>query len=473
MTKTSKIKLGFLAVILAVPVLPQQIVLAGEEQRAPPQARTAGTLGPQVMRAISSIQELMQPEDEEDEPDLAAAKLELDELYDRRWERMNDFEKQTVLNFYTNYWLTLENYPEAINTFKQLLEIEALREDTRLRTLKSLGQLTAAEEIWQDSILYYELWREASLVEDDIVYRGLSYAHYQADEFDQALPYWIDYMESLLQRYEQSLLPVEVDGVLQPAEPLEFPLGRDDYSYLNGLYFTLEDFPNALELTKTMIMLFDNQTDWMNLSAIYSGLDDEERRVRSLNVAYLKGMIEDENRFLNLGQSMGGIDVPLSGSKIIMDGMEKQIVEESEENLETLAQMHLIGADFEGALGPARRVAEMSDNGDGYDTYGYIHYALANYQDAADAFQMAVDKGDLSNSADTLLFLARSLIELDDFEGARNAAVDSADAGSESEQRSANDYIRFIDSTEERFNIIEERKADAIDFYRPYPSLLE
>ena len=86
---------------------------------------------------------------------------------------------------------------------------------------------------------------------------------------------------------------------------------------------------------------------------------------------------------------------------------------------------------------------------------------------------MAVDKGELSNSADTLLFLARSLIELDDFEGARNAAVDSADAGSESEQRSANDYIRFIDSTEERFTIIEERKADAIDFYRPYPSLLE
>lgn len=192
MTIISRLKLGFLAVVLAIPVLPQQIVLAGEEQRAPPQARTAGTLGPQVMRAISSIQELMQPEDEEDEPDLAAAKLELDELYDRRWERMNDFEKQTVLNFYTNYWLTLENYPEAINTFKQLLEIEALREDTRLRTLKSLGQLTAAEELWQDSILYYGLWREASLVEDDIVYRGLSYAHYQADEFTEALPYWID-----------------------------------------------------------------------------------------------------------------------------------------------------------------------------------------------------------------------------------------------------------------------------------------
>ncbi len=446
------LKLGFLIAALTVPAVPQ-LVLAGEEQRAPPQARTAGTLGPQVMRAISQIQEMMTPEDPEDEPDLDGAKQELDELRERRWERMNDFEKQTLLNFYTNYWLTLENYVEAINTFKELLEIEELREDTRLRTLKSLGQLTAAEEMWRESILYYEQWRDASLEEDDIVFRGLSYAHYQVEELPQALPYWVSYMKMLLDRGEE--------------------LGRDDYAYLNGLYFQLEDFENALDLTKTMIVLFDDQTDWMNLSAVYASLDDEDRRIRSLNVAYLKDMLDDDNRYLNLGQSMGGIDAPLSGAKVLIDGMDKDIIEQDEENLTTLTQMYLIGADYEAALEPALRVAEMSDSGDGYDTYGYIHYVLNNYQEAADAFQLAVDKGNLSNRADTYLFLARSLIELDDFDGALDAARQSADAGNETESRSANDYITFINSTQERYNIIEERKADAIDFYRPYPSLID
>ena len=140
------LKLACLATVMATPVWQSQIVFAGEEQRAPPQARTAGTLGPQVMRAITNIQELMTPEDPEDEPNLVEAKAELDELYERRFERMNDFEKQTTLNFYTNYYLTLENYPEAINTFEQLLTIETLREDTKLRTLKSLGQLYMVEE---------------------------------------------------------------------------------------------------------------------------------------------------------------------------------------------------------------------------------------------------------------------------------------------------------------------------------------
>ena len=453
MKTNNKLCLSFLIGLLVLPIVPTSLVLAGEEQRAPPEARTAGTLGPAVMRAISEIQEMMQPEDPDDEPDLEGAKAELDDLYERRFERMNDFEKQTVLNFYTNYWLTLENYPEAISTFEQLLEIEELREDTRLRTLRSLGQLTAAEERWRDSIRYYELWREASLEEDDVVYRGLSYAHYQVDELAEALPYWIAYMELLLTQGEE--------------------LGRDDYSYLNGLYFQLEDFESALPLTKTMIVLFDEQTDWTNLSAVYASLDDEERRVRSMNVAYLKGMLDDENRFLNLGQSLGGIDIPSSGAKILVDGVDQGFVEETEENLTTLTQMYLLASQYEAALAPALEVAEMSESGDGYDTYGYLHYVMRNYQEAADAFQMAIDKGNLSNRADTLLFLARALIELDDFEGAKDAARQSADAGGESERRSATDYITFIESTESRFNIIAERRQDAIDFYEPYPSLID
>ena len=163
----------------------------------------------------------------------------------------------------------------------------------------------------------------------------------------------------------------------------------------------------------------------------------------------------------------------MGGSGKLVDGVEQGFVEETEENLTTLAQMYLLASDYEAALAPALEVAEVSESGDGYDTYGYLHYVMRNYQEAADAFQMAIDKGNLSNRAETLLFLARALIELDDFEGAKDAATQSADAGGESERRSATDYITFIESTESRFNIIAERRQDAIDFYEPYPSLID
>ena len=332
-----------------------------------------------------------------------------------------------------------------------MLTIETLREDTKLRTLKSLGQLYSAEEEWSESVRNYVLWREASFEEDHIVYRGLSYGHYQQEQFAEALPYWINYMQLLLSRDE--------------------PLDRDDYAYLNGIYFTLEDFTSALEVTKSMIMLYDEATDWMNLSAVYASIDDEERRVRSLNLAYLKGYVEDDNRYLNLGQSMAGLDVPMSGTKIIKEGLDLGIMEPDEDNLTIYTQMFLIASEYEAALEPALLVADLTESGDGWDNVGYIHYVTRNYEDAVEAFQNALDKGDLSDRGDTLLFLARAKIELEDFDGALEAATEAADFGDRDENTSAVNYINFINSTQSRFNIIAERKATAIDFYESYPPL--
>ena len=82
MRLTNKFKLGSLLAAFIVVLLPVQLVFAADdEQRAPPSARTAGTLSDAVMRAIGSIQEKMQPEDPEDEPALVGAKEELGELY--------------------------------------------------------------------------------------------------------------------------------------------------------------------------------------------------------------------------------------------------------------------------------------------------------------------------------------------------------------------------------------------------------
>lgn len=447
----NKLKLGFLVAVLGVAMLPITYVNAGEEQRAPPVARTSGTLGPAVMRAISEIQEMMQPEGEEEEPDLAGAKIALDELRERRFERMNDFEKSTTLNFYTNYYLNLEDYPGAIGIFQEMLQIETLRADIRLRTHRSLGQLYASEENWQGSIDNYEEWRNLSETEDEVVFRGLSYAHYQLESFEQAKPFWISRMELLLAEGEA--------------------LERDDYSYLNGLYFTLEDFESALDLTKTMIVLFDNKTDWQNLSAIYAGLEQDDRGVQALNLYYLKGMMDDDSRYINLAQSLAGIDVPHTGAKILAEGMEKEIVVSDEENLTRLTQMHLMASEYANALEPAIAAAESDETGNAYDTLGYIHYVLHDYESAAEAFEDAIEKGDLNDRSDTLMFLARARLELREFEAAEEAATDAADAGDERASSSARDFLRAIDGRRNYINTIAGRKEDAIDFYQPYPPI--
>lgn len=205
-------------------------------------------LSPNVNAAIAEIQNLMSPEDEEADPDYAAAKVLLDELYESRFERMNDFEKQITLNFYTNYHLSQQDYDQALRNFEQILAIENLRMNTRLRTLRSLGQLYAAEEYWNASISSYEKWQAVSEEEDPLVYKGLSYGNYQLENFEEALVHWERYFAMIRE------LSTEIE--------------RDDYLFLNGLYFMLKDFDSAQELTREMIELFNNDTDKQNLIKI-------------------------------------------------------------------------------------------------------------------------------------------------------------------------------------------------------------
>jgi|GEM_PF-1682837 len=235
-----------------------------DRRQAPTPDNDTGILSERTMRVASEVQELMSPSEDGVEPDLSGAKQMLDSYRERYWERLNDFEKSTLLNFYTNYWLTLEDYPEALNTFEELLTIENLRDDTRLRTLRSLGQLYMAEERWEQAITRYQDWREQSPEEDVIIFRGLSYSNYQLERYADALPYWQQYMS----------FSTEIGDELE----------RDDYAYLNGLYFNLEMFEEALENTKEMIVLFNDPTDWRNLRAVQSrlGITDPQAQIESV-----------------------------------------------------------------------------------------------------------------------------------------------------------------------------------------------
>lgn len=224
---------------------------ANRVRRSPPLS-TTGELREPTMLALNEVQELLAPQDLSVEPMYYRAKERLDQHYDNNWENLNDFEKTSLLNFYVNYWLGVGDYREAINTFEQILQIEEVREDILLRTYRSLGQLYAALEEWEPSIRNYNAWRERSDGDDTVVFKGLSYAHYQLEEFDQALPYWQQFMMLASENGET--------------------LGRDDYAYLNGMYFTLEMFEEALENTKEMIVLFNHPTDWVNLRAIHASL---------------------------------------------------------------------------------------------------------------------------------------------------------------------------------------------------------
>lgn len=436
---------GVLALSALALIVQPTAVLAQDDddgQREPPPTRSSDTLSERVFRVISDIQEMMNPEDGE-EPDLAGAKEELDDL-NERYDSLNDFEKSTLLNFYTNYYLAVDDVQSALETFERILTIENLRVDARLRALMALGQIYASEERYQDAIDAFDRWRELSDTENATVFLLLANSHYNLDNYQQAIPYVLDHMALL-----------EADGR---------EVRRNIYSLLNVMYIETEQYELSRDTLETMIIMFDEPSDWRNLAAVYGFLDNDEARIRTLELAYQKGYLESEGQFMNLAQSLAGLDAPMRGIWVLEDGMERGIVEEDGDNLRRLTQMYMMAAEFEEATGPAMRYAEVANEAEAYDYLGYIYYMNGEYEEAVEAIQQALDMGleDEDAEADAYLFLARSLVPLERFEEAGRAARTANEMGNSS----AESYITYIESSQQRFETLNRRREEAIEFYQ-------
>jgi len=433
-----------MASVLATASLYSFNAMAAEEEdgpRAPPPSRTSDVLTERVFNQVSEIQELMSPEEEGAEPDYEAAKVLLDEL-NERYDRLNDFEKSTVLNFYTNYYLNTDNIELALQTFEKILTIENLRPESRLRALMALGQLYMGEEKYTESVDAFNRWRELSEEENENVYLGLANSLYNLTQYNEAIPYLINHMEMLT--------------------AADRDIAKNIYGLLNLMYIELEDYTNAERITKQMVTLFDEASDWRNLSAIYGYLDDDKKRIETLSVTFAKGYMSSESEYINLAQSLAGIDAPYKGAKVLEKGFQDGVVEETEENLQRLVQLYMLANEFELALVPAVKAAEMGETGASYDQLGYIYYMMHDYANAAAAMRQALDRGGLENTGDAQLFLARALVELDQFDEATTAARAALELG----ENSATSFLNFIENSKARFDNLKQRKDEAIDFYR-------
>lgn len=408
--------------------------------RQPPPTRSSEVLSDRVFRVISQVNELMNPPDD-GTPDLARAKRELDGL-NERYDSLNDFEKSTLLNFYTNYYLQMDDINNALATFERILQIENLREEARLRALRSLGQLYASEERFAEAIDILEQWRALSPNEDANIYLILATSHYNLENRREAIPLLVSHMDM-----------VRAEGG---------EIRKNIYGLLNVMYIEEEDYTNALQVTRTMVALFDEDSDWRNLAAIYGYLEDDARRLQTLELSYVKGYLRNEAEFLNLAQSLAGVDAPYRGIKVIEDGIAQGIVEENASNLRRVTQMYIMASEYQGALEPAQRLTELANDAEAWDYLGYIYLMNRDYENAVDAMQTALNRGGLENQGEVQLSLARALVELDRFDEAQSAAQAALNLG----ENNARQYLTFIENSKRRFETLQERKEESIEFYR-------
>lgn len=145
---------------------------------------------------LQQVQSYLEATGNEQAKNLTRAGELLSQLYEN-FELLTDIDKTALLDFYSDYFVSINDIPAATAANERLLQIRVLRPDYQLRALRALGQLYEHEKRWLDSIESYNCWRQLSTVEDERVFLGLSHGYQMLAEYELAIRHMLWYIDLL------------------------------------------------------------------------------------------------------------------------------------------------------------------------------------------------------------------------------------------------------------------------------------
>lgn len=450
LSKLSVITLAFLFAftLLIVPPVVSSVnggifssgsAMAAEEQRAPPPSRSTQQLS---RRVYQRIEEIIEFRDLEQFVEAIAVLDEIKELDDDG--RLNDREQYMMWVFYASIAQEQEDYVEATESYRRILDLENMRPEDIEATLKTLGQLSFALEDFEGAIGYYLRLIDVAFEPQSDAFLRISQAHYTLEQYNDALPYLVTHIE-------------------MEREALE-DISESTYNLLVGMYYSVDDLTSARQTLREKIMLFNVERDWTFLAGVNAELDSLEEQAYLFYLANLQNILDSESELMTLAALFYNYENPYAGALVVQQGIDSGIIEEDSDNLAFLALAYQFSREDALAVAPLTRAAEMSDDGQLYIRLGNVYSNLYDFENAADAYGLALDKGGLDREDEVYLYQARAYYELNRFtEGV--AAARSAGEDERSEESSAN-WIRILNNAKRTYDTSTARRIELEGYFR-------
>ena len=387
----------------------------GEGQSAASQqTRKTPAMRERVYSRLSEAQECAEMDD------IECAMRVLAEV--REMEGLNSYETAQLWNFYAFIYFGQENYPQAIESYERVLQQPDLPLGMETQTRFTLCQLYFQQERYQDSLRMLDSWFAVAENPNPEAYILKAQIYYS------------------LQQYREGIEPVR-QGI-QLAQEQGREIQENWYRLLNVFYYELEDYPNVIEVLRTLIQSWPKREYFIQLSAMYGQEGDETRQLALFETAYDAGWLTRSNEIVQLAQLLLGADIPVKAAKIMQMGLDSGTVESTETNWRILSQAWQLAQEDEKAIPAMTRAASLTDNGEIDLRLAQSYQNLAQWENCVDTARTSLDKGDLRREDQAYMILGACLFELKEYGEARTAFENAArDDRSRTSARSWIDYV--------------------------------
>lgn len=418
-TKSTMLLTGLLGALGLALLAPAHAQRGGEDEEsslANRETRETPAMRERVYQPLSEAQACAEMQDFE------CAQRLLERV--RQMEDKNSYETAVMWQFFAFIYFEQDNTQGAMTAYENLLMQPNLPLGLEQDSAYTLAQLYMQEERYEESLTMLDRWFSISESPGADAYAFRAQVYYQ------------------MQRYEDGIGPITT--AIDIARERGREVQESWYQLLYVFHFEMENYPKVIETLHIMLPQWPKKDYLVQLAGMYGQEGEEQNQLALFETAYEMGWLDRGNEYTSLASMLLGADVPYQAARVLEEGFENNLIEETEQNWRMLATAWQQAQNDEEALEPLTEAARLSDEGDLYHRLALSYANLARWQECVDGAREALDR-DLERTDDVQLTLGNCLVELEEYDAARTAF--RAASRDERSRRTAQQWITYIDDT--------------------------
>lgn len=370
-----------IAVTASVLLLAPVAMAANEPADLPPQsdamterAAPLPPVGPWAAKRIGRAYEELKNEQYDE------MRLTLDEMRDNP--KLNAREQALMWQAYAYLHTARDDYRAAAEDMERTLATDGLDPTAAMQMRYNLAQIYVLLERPEDAIREFDAWFATAPNPSGTAYYMHAMAHAQKGDKDRAL---------LLARRA-----VEKGG----NEPKEAWL-----QLVASILVEQKDYAAAAPVLQQLIERYPKKSYWLQLSAVYSGLEQPDNALAVLELADEQGMLTQRSELMTLAQLYLYNQIPAKAAAVLEKGIASGVIEPDARTYLLLADSLLHSRQRQRALEPLQKAAALADNGNAAMRLAQVYLEREDWEHARTALNQAIEKGSLTSPGHAYLLL--------------------------------------------------------------------
>ena len=389
---------------------------------------------PLNLRAHEQMQKLSELMDEEAYEDAR-------EMFDRmlsRTRNYTDHEIASIHQLYAKFHFDLEDQESATKQLEQMLNyresINYAMEETVLFQLAQLYLVQGRNELSLSTILE---WLDLVLAPGPSNYFFVSQVYFTLENFPMALQYGEC---AIALAYQRDYLPIKESW----------------WTWVSYMNYELEYNERVLEIIKILVREHSKPKYWVQLAGVYGELERDKEQVWTFEIAHVGGFLLKQSEVKGYSQLLAGQDAYIRAAWYLDEGVQNELVEADYKTLNQLGQLYHSSFEVDKAIHEYELAAPLSDDGELFYRLATQYYDLDRFEDCITATDQAFDKGDLKRPTHVKYLAGICTYELHKLSEARKIFVDvrsdARKADDENYAKIAGQWITLIDREQERLD---------------------